>query len=81
MTLLNLTGNLQNATDAKPASINAKGIRQFSQIQIGLFLIGIGLLVAFGFLAARANPAAIATQPITVTCTAPQTTPGTAAKR
>jgi hypothetical protein len=81
MTLLNLTGNLQNATDAKPASINAKGIRQFSQIQIGLFLIGIALLVVFGFFAAKANPV-VPVQPISVTCTAPQAAPSAApAKR
>lgn len=71
MTLLNLTGNLQNATDAKPASINAKGIRQFSQIQIALFLVGVVLMVAFGFFATKSTPV----QPITVTCTAPGTGP------
>jgi hypothetical protein len=70
-TLLNLTGNLFSA--ATP-NINAAGIRRLSQTQIVLFVAGIGLVVVFGIFAARANPVA-APQPITVTCTAPQTAP------
>jgi hypothetical protein len=76
MTLMNLCGNLENATATKPASIYASGIRILSGIQFVLFLIGVGLVVVFGVFAARAVVPATPTTPITVNCPA---TPSAAA--
>ena len=54
--LMNLTGQLQNSAKhgAEP-SISASGVRVFSILQAGAFLLGMVLLVCFGFVAASSS--------------------------
>jgi hypothetical protein len=54
--LLNLSGNLQNAANGGTASINSFGIKTFAQIQGGFFLVGIVLVIGFGYVSATSKP-------------------------
>jgi hypothetical protein len=49
--LLNMTGNLHNAVVKSVAPTLSQGIQFFSKLQFGSFLIGIILVIFFGFFA------------------------------
>ena len=74
--LFNISGALNAAANDPKAqpSFQDRGIRTFSLWQFSAFLLGLPLIVAFGFFAATAKTSETKPTPITVTCVTPPTT-------
>ncbi len=68
--LLNMTGNLHNAIAKSVAPTLSEGIQFFSKLQLGSFLLGIILVMFFGFFAAgvKSPPE---NKPMTINCVVP----------
>jgi hypothetical protein len=68
--LLNMTGNLHNAiATSSPPSLSS-GIQFFSKLQLWTFLLGIVLVMFFGFVAARVRTTSDS-KPTTINCVVP----------
>lgn len=74
--LLNMSGNLHHAAEGKYRNpdLGSHGINFFSFWQCIFFVVGIILVIVFGFFAVRAHPPSDS-KPLTVTCTAPPAPP------
>lgn len=68
--LLNMTGNLHNAIVNSVPPILSDGIQFFSKLQLGSFLLGIILVMIFGFFAAAVKSPPDS-KPMTINCVVP----------